>query len=401
MSEENKKAAEKDHYKRHVLIFRTFTILSRPFFRILYGLKCPPRRRINGPYVVVSNHVTNLDPWLLATGFKNQMYFIASEQFYRRGFKSKILHWAFEPISKIKGASDKLTVMKSIRRLRENKNICVFPEGNRTFNGVTGKTELATGKFIKVGNAGLVTCRIEGGYMTFPRWGFGMRRGKMSAKIVNVYSREQIKNMSPEEITAVINRDIYVNAYEQQDKEHFRYKGKNLAYGMECACCVCPSCRTINSIKTEGNKIFCTSCNTSTELDEYGYFGENFPMRTVLDWDNWQENFYKEYVDSIKDNDTPLFQDSDVNLRTVTADHETKILGSGSFVMFKNRFELRSKEQTLTFPISNVPDTSVYGKTNFDFSDSEGIHYELFTDKIINVRKYLSCWKIIRESPWQ
>ena len=48
---------------------------------------------------------------------------------------------------------------------------------------------------MKISGAGLVTSRISGGYLTTPRWGKGIRRGKIFGEVVNVYSAQQIKEL--------------------------------------------------------------------------------------------------------------------------------------------------------------------------------------------------------------
>ena len=123
---------------------------------------------------------------------------------YRAGFASKVLRYVFEPIAKRKGTSDTVTVMKSIRALREGKNVCLFPEGQKSFNGRTGEIHLATGKLVKASKASLITYKLEGGYFTTPRWGYGIRKGKMHGSIVNIYDPETLEKLSAEEITDII-----------------------------------------------------------------------------------------------------------------------------------------------------------------------------------------------------
>lgn len=393
---------QKRIYRRHRIVWRTLTTLLPPWLRLIYGYKVKTHVDIPGPYIFLSNHQTNLDPLLLGMAVKKHMYFVTSEQFYRRGFKSAFLKWGMGGISKIKGSSDKLTVLQTMRALKEGKNVAIFPEGNRSFTGKGGSINVATGKLVKISGASLVTFRIEGGYFMFPRWGFGMRKGPLSGRIVNIYTPDQLKEMSAEEITQIVRNDILENSFETMAKDPHPYKGKNLARGIECAYCVCPSCKSIGHITSSGNSIKCTSCGITAEIDYYQAFSENFPVRNVSEWDDFQESFYREYIPTFTDPSVTIYSDSGYSLQTVTSDHKTTPLGSGIFSMSCGAFTFTAfpetdSEKTYTFPLEKVPDASVYGKSIFIFSDSEGTHYELNPEdgKLINARKYLSAWQII------
>lgn len=379
------------------IIYKCVIPLARIIFRIFYKYKCSKPVDIKNPVIILSNHVTDFDVFFVTSGFKRQMYFIASENCFRKGFKSKMLEWAFAPISKIKGASDTLAVMKAVRYLKEGKNICIFPEGGRTFNGRTMPVKIATGKLVKISGASLATFKISGGYLNIPRWGFGRRKGPWSGKVMGIYSAEELKSMTPQQITDIINRDLYEDAYQNQAISPKKYKGKNLALGMECALCVCPECKTIGSIKSLGDEVFCTKCGLKTRVDEYGLFGKDFPFENVAQWDDWQEAFYRNYTESIKDNNTAIVFDENVNLQTVDSNHQTKALGCGLFSLYRDRFSFKTADTEINLPVEKIPDCSVFSRTNFNFSDDEGLHYELFTDRLINVRKYLSVWTILRE----
>lgn len=382
---------------RYKFWWRIITSILRPFLKLFKNYSFSKPIWLPEPCIILANHTTDWDGPLLTTTFYNQTYFIASENCFRKGFKSKLLTYFFGLISKIKGASDTLAVMKAIRALKEGKNVCIFPEGGRSFNGITDPINVAIGKLVKISGAHLVDIRLSGGYMRIPRWGFGERKGPWSGKIVNIYSPEQLKEMSAQEITDCISKDLYENAYETQAKNPVKFKGKNLAVGMECAICVCPECKSIGNIKTKENTVYCEKCNTTATIDEYAYFNEGFRFHTVTEWDLWQEEFYKEYVNKITDNQTVLFQDANVSLKTFNAEHETTILGNGTFALYKDRFSFTPDgKEPIELSISKIPDTSVFSRSNFNFTDDDGIHYELYADRIFNVRKYNSCWKLLR-----
>lgn len=382
-------------YKRHVRIWGFLKRTIGPFFKIIFGYSCEQAPKLTAPYLVLSNHNTDLDPAFVGLSFSQQMYFVASEHVYRRGVISKILKWAFEPIAKIKGASDTLTVMKMIRYLRSGKNVCLFPEGNRSFNGKTCQINDATGKLVKTSAATLVTYKITGGFFTTPRWGFGIRKGKVSGKVVNVYTPEQIKAMSAEEVTEIFRRDLYEDAYETQQKNLVLYKGKNRTHGIEYSYCVCPECKEIGVISSKGNKVFCNKCGRKSVYGEDGYFAGDFKFKTIYEWDCLQEEYFKVFAENTNGE---LFKDGNITMRTVTADHGEEIIGTGDFSMSNESVCFTCKECTKEILISQIPDMSIYGKCGLMFTDTDGVHYELSAGKksFYNARKYLSCWNYLR-----
>ena len=245
-----------EKYKRHQIFWKIIRFIAPSVLKPLYKYSYELAPKLEPPYLVFSNHNGDLDPALVALSFPQQMYFVASEHVYRAGFASKILRFVFEPIAKRKGTADAVTVMKSIRALREGKNVCTFPEGQKSFNGITGEINIATGKLVKASKASLVTYKLEGGYFTTPRWGKGIRKGKMHGSIVNIYNKEDLEKLSPEEITDLVKKDLYEDAYQKQSQTPIAYKGKNLAEGIEHALCLCPECKQIDTLFSKKNSVF-------------------------------------------------------------------------------------------------------------------------------------------------
>lgn len=396
---------EEKEYRRHKRIWWFCRHFVGPFIMNKYGCKCTVTEKLPEPFLLVANHSTDLDPGIIGMCSRQQMYFVASEHLYRLGFLSKILIWAFKPIAKMKGSSDTLTVMKAIRYLRNGKNVSLFPDGNRSFNGRNGALTDAIGKLVKTSGANLVTFRITGGFFTNPRWGYGLRKGKMTAQVVNVYSKEKIKEMSAGQIREIIEKDTYENAYERQASENIRYKGKNRAVGMECSLCICPKCKGIETIYTKENSVNCVNCGKLTDYSEYGYFDEGFDFKTIEEWDDWQEQYFKDYIQTLKDGkgpegvgtEKPVFSNSDINMNIVKADHSETDLGKGSLSIYLDKIVIKTNVQTIEIPFTELPDMSVYAKTGLVFTDAAGTHYELKTDKLINVRKYIYVWSSLRQ----
>ncbi|MBE6348294.1 MAG: 1-acyl-sn-glycerol-3-phosphate acyltransferase [Spirochaetaceae bacterium] len=390
-----------EKYKRHQIFWKIIRFIAPSVLKPLYKYSYELAPKLEPPYLVFSNHNGDLDPALVALSFPQQMYFVASEHVYRAGFASKILRFVFEPIAKRKGTADAVTVMKSIRALREGKNVCIFPEGQKSFNGITGEINIATGKLVKASKASLVTYKLEGGYFTTPRWGKGIRKGKMHGSIVNIYNKEDLEKLSPEEITDLVKKDLYEDAYQKQSQTPIAYKGKNLAEGIEHALCICPECKQIDTLFSKKNSVFCKNCDFTTSIDIYGYFDENCKFKTVLQWDEFQQEELKKLIqEKSSEKSEFIFSDDEVTLKTVKAEHQEEIIGTGKFSMFTDKFIFNSvkdeKEISLEIPQKNIVDISMYGKQALVFSDNNGNYYELTSKNIINVRKFIFCFKYLK-----
>ena len=92
----------------------------------------------------------------------------------------------------------------------------------------------------------------------------------------------------------------------------------------------------ISSIK---NKVFCTSCDFSATIDKFGYFDESCKFKTVAQWDDFQQEELKSFVESKnKENSDFLFENKNAVLKRVKAEHQEEVLGCGTFSMFTDKF---------------------------------------------------------------
>jgi len=394
-----KQFIEPAEHRRHVRVWRLARVIFKPFLKHKFGYTFENvPKDLKGPYIVLSNHNSNYDPIMIGVAFPQQMYFLASEQVYRMGFASKLIGRYFKPVSKIKGASDVLAITKALRCVRNGYNFCLFPEGNRSFNGKTWPILDATGKLIKVSGAALVTFKLEGEYLSTPRWATGKpRKGKIHGSMVHYYNAEELKAMSVQEVTNHISQDIAENTFELQEKRMIRYKGKNLAEGMECALCVCPECKGIDVIRTSGKSVSCVNCGHLTDYSEYGFFDESFRFKNLTLWDEWQTEFYKDYIEKSEGINTPLFTDTNCTLSAISDEHNVVPLGvtekgnTGDFKFFKDRIEFNS----ITIKLADINACSIFARDTFCFSDRTGTHYELESADLKNFRKYTSALQII------
>ena len=309
---------------------RTYRTLYKPAKLLMEGLlnySYTLGPKIEGPCLILSNHVTDFDPILVGLSFPEHMYYVAGENVMRMGFLSKLVTRYASVIQRVKGTTDAEAALQILRTLRKGRNVCMFAEGNRTFTGETLPIAPATAKLVKMARSTLITYRLTGGYLSTPRWSTHRRKGRMTGAPVGVYPPEELKKMSEAEIADLLARDLYENAYETQNKAPVAYKGKALAETLETALYLCPRCHRIDTLHSRGDRFSC-DCGLTMTLDQFGFFqGEDLPFKTPLEWDRWQTGEMEKLAKGL--GDEPAFFDENQTLNRKEDDHSLTPLTTG------------------------------------------------------------------------
>ena len=344
---------------RYRFIYKTVGGLA-PLILRKYGFKTERISKKDEPYIVVANHLTEVDMIMVAGAFSEHMYYVAGEHLLRTKAGPK-LKWAEDPIFTYKGAPSIDTMREVIRKIKAGHNVMIFPEGSRSFNGETMKLSSGTAKLVKMAGCALATYHIEGGYFVAPRWAYTTRTGPMKGHIVNIYSSDDVRKMSKEELTECINRDIYENAYETQRRNMYSYRGDRLAEGLENYLVKCSCCGAFDSMVTDDNIFRCTECGQSGRYTQQGFLeGNCLRFDSVYDWGVWSENETCGYIKAFEGKG-PIFADTDVVLYEVLSDHSRTDICSGDVKGYKDRFEIGN--EAFSFDDISGMDMLYFGKT--------------------------------------
>ena len=128
---------------------RIVIALIKSLARILVSWKVKGTENVplNGPLIVISNHVHAVDPILLSVSFPRWINFMAKRELFSRPFLSIILRWArVFPVHRQgarKGRREALEHAKEM--LSQGSVLGMFPEGKRNREGklLTGKAGAA------------------------------------------------------------------------------------------------------------------------------------------------------------------------------------------------------------------------------------------------------------------
>ena len=175
-----------DTYFRHQITWRLlYALVHRPL-ELLFNASHEDLA-LDGPVLLIPNHACAWDPLLVGLSLREkQVYFVASEHLFRIGTVSKVIEYLLAPIPRRKATTGTDTVKACLRHLKAGHSICLFAEGEQTWDGRNIPIFPATGKLVKSSGATLVTFRLEGNYLSLPRWGRGIRRGRVHGSPVGI-----------------------------------------------------------------------------------------------------------------------------------------------------------------------------------------------------------------------
>lgn len=106
-------------------------IIFRPLFRIrVRGYENLPKE---GGYIICANHKSNWDPLFLAISIRRPIKFMAKKELFENGFL-KVLLKALGAFPVDREGRDLKSLKNSIKLLKDENILGIFPEGTRTKN---------------------------------------------------------------------------------------------------------------------------------------------------------------------------------------------------------------------------------------------------------------------------
>ena len=92
---------------RHRVIRNTAFFIIYPYTRLKYHVRIHKfKEQEKKPYLILFNHQTALDQFIVGSAFKGPIYYLASEDIFSNGTISRLLEWAVAPIPIKKQATD-------------------------------------------------------------------------------------------------------------------------------------------------------------------------------------------------------------------------------------------------------------------------------------------------------
>ncbi|MBR5263537.1 MAG: hypothetical protein IKV50_02460 [Clostridia bacterium] len=252
------------------------------------------------PYILLSNHMYFIDFELAAKAtYPHRLHNVVSiDGFYRRPFLLELIG----AICTRKFTMD-LHLVRSIRKVTKRGDVlCMYPEARYSPCGVTSYIPDAIGRLVKQNGVPVVTIVHHGNYLHTPFWNYRKKRKvPLHTVMTTLLTAEQVKEMSPEAITAAIREGLQYDEYQYQKDNGILITEPFRAEGMHKILYQCPHCKTESQMGSRGAELFCKHCGKRWTLKEDGSLAANqgeTEFTRVPDWFAWERKQVEEQINA-------------------------------------------------------------------------------------------------------
>lgn len=372
--------------KRHKVI----VAILRPFFKLYFKLKyrCvfDKEKCDKEGSLILANHTTTMDPFLVGMVFDKNLYYMASMDLFEHKFTGKLIKFLVNPIPKEKSNKGDIAAIKNcIKVSKEKGNICIFPEGNRTLSGELGNIDYSIVKLVKLLKKPLILVNIIGGFGTDPRWGSKIRKGKMQVKVVKKYSYEEYKDMDNDELYNLIKESLYVDDYNTSTL----YKSKNKAEYLERVVYICPICGKYHTLRSHKDYIYCSACNLKVKYSEdltFSSENKDFKFKYLKDWYNYQLDIIKN-----KEYKAECIYENDIEVYEPRLYKSKKFIGEGKMKLYSNKLLLELTKENVELNFEDISGMTLLGKKKMNIYHKDKT-YQVFKDERLNLLKYMHLY---------
>ena len=263
----------------------------RAYFRIFVGARFKFDRSgfedlKQGPALIISPHISGIDHICVGIACKKYLpTFVLSEHLFAKPLIRWILTHLGHVISKKMFCADAGTIMGIMRAKAEGNVIVLFPEGRMNAVAHTYPVTPGTAELVKRLAIPVYCVTSSGAALVDPKWYKGFRNGLVTVTTSKVFSAEQLKELSVEDIERRLEEVIFHD--DEISAAGRRYPAKDTSKGLDSVLYKCPECGREFTLKAENCRVLCTACGFETELtDDFRFTAGR--MLSINEWFYWQ-----------------------------------------------------------------------------------------------------------------
>ena len=167
-------------YTAKLIPVDTLRAILMPWLKVIYGVRSiyPERLPQKGGVLIVANHVSYIDAFILSSGCNRPVRFLMLKKFYDLRWANWFLRSAGAiPIDNESGKAS-AAIKACVGALKNGEVVCIFPEGGLTKDGNLQEFKRGMEIIAKRADVPVVPVAMSGLYGShFSHWGKGLMKG--------------------------------------------------------------------------------------------------------------------------------------------------------------------------------------------------------------------------------
>lgn len=325
-----------------------------------------------GACLVLCNHVSTFDPFMLGLCLDIPMYYVLSDDIVSKKFIGPLLDYLIKPIPKTKSVSDIRCVRSIMKVISENHKVMLFPEGNRTYSGELCHVDKSIAKLCKMAKCPVVIFNIKGAFGAEPRFGATFRKGEVRPILRKILTADEVKEMSNEDLYNLLIQEMTL-----ENRDILKpIKAKDRAEYLERCLYYCPDCHKFETIYSHDTDVYCLNCGYQLHYNEDLTFTKikgNTEIKNVAEWYQLQTEAIETIVPS--EFESEIYSDYPIKLfNVIKFKKRITLIRKGRLSLTKDSIIVTSGRKTITIPLSTVSNACVLGRNKMNFFVSDYIY---------------------------
>ncbi len=311
----------------------------------------------DSPCLILMNHSSFIDLKIVSKVFYPKPYCIVCTS---DGFVGK--EWLMRSLGCIptkKFVTDLSLLGNMSAALKKGASVLMYPEASYTFDGTGGTLPRRLGIIMKKLGVPVVTVITKGAFSHDPLYNCLQRRKvKVSAEVRCLYSAEEIKAMSVDELDKGLDDAFTFDGFAWQQENKIKIDAPFRADGLNRILYKCPHCSAEGKTVGKGTTLTCTQCGKVYILDEYGaiYAADgNSAFTHIPDWYTYQRECVRR---EIEDGNYRL--DTEVDIYMMVDYKAIYRVGEGRLIHNADGFTLTGCDGQLSYTHSPLASYSLY-----------------------------------------
>jgi 1-acyl-sn-glycerol-3-phosphate acyltransferase len=190
-------------------VYDTLRLVARITTVLLFDLRCYGRENLQeGAALVLSTHQSNLDPILVGVVFNDRLSYLARRTLFKNSLFAAFIR-LLDAIELDRDRSGLAGLKETLKRLKSNQKVLVFPEGTRSPNGQICALRPGFLAVARRSRVPLVPLAVTGAFEALPRGCVWPRRYPLRVSVGNAIDFSEYDHLTDDEALELISGRLH------------------------------------------------------------------------------------------------------------------------------------------------------------------------------------------------